>query len=203
MRILGLMAFIGALAFGQSALAAGGPPCVAGCTASGGSTFLVSNTDYALPDDGLLYNWSFHSDSAHPNVLISVQAPNEIFGLDLISNGDGTFNSVFGPNPFFTWTQFQQPGFTLIQVRGEASYNNCAGAVAGALCGYSSNIWGNGTSILVNTNDRVQIFASSSLAIPEPQTWLMMLAGLFGIGAAMRLSRRANPLRSPFTPAAR
>lgn len=187
---LAAAAAVCAIGIGGSARAGGNLPllCLTGCYASGGTTF-PSPTDYTVPDDGLLYNWSFWTDSAHPDVLISVQPPNEIFGLELISTGGGGFDTVLGPDPWFTWEQFQKPGFTLVQVRGQPSYNDCAGAPAGKVCGYFSNIWGNGTSITVNTDDLVEIFDASSLAIPEPQTWLMMVGGLFGVGAVTRMLR--------------
>jgi hypothetical protein len=179
-----------ALAPGIAAWASGGPPfCEYGCYAYGGTTF-GGRTDYTIPDDGVLYDWSFWSDSAHPDVLISVDPPDETFGLDLISNGDGTYHiDPDGPDPWFTWNVYQQPGSTLVQVRGEPSYNDCGDAPAGALCGYSSNIWGNGTTISVNTHDTVEIFDSARPAIPEPQSWLLMLLGFFGLGTLLRRGR--------------
>jgi hypothetical protein len=32
-------------------------------------------------------------------------------------------------------------------------------------------------------------------AVPEPETWAMMLLGFFGIGAAMRRAKPARPTR--------
>lgn len=189
MRILGLATIIGALALAQAAVAAGYPPCRNSCYADFGTTAPTS-TDYTVPDDGLLYDWNFSSDSAHPDVLIHVQPPNEVFGFNLIATGDGAFRFGDESSPWYSWREVQQPGFTLVQVRGQPSFNDCAGASAGQVCGYSSNIWGNGTSITVNTNDPVRIFVTSNLAVPEPHTWLLILSGFLGVGAAVRLERR-------------
>ena len=42
----------------------------------------------------------------------------------------------------------------------------------------------------VLTFDNVNGAQFSSVAVPEPSTWIMMLAGLGGIGAAARMARR-------------
>jgi hypothetical protein len=166
--------------------------CAGGCPVQGGALFDV---DYTVAADGQSYRWDLWSDAAHPDVLINLNAPNEAFDVDTISNGDGTFHTdSFLLGATFTWNEVVEPGHTTIFTRAlQTDFNHCSPASsAGEVCAAQFNVWGNGSSIWVNTQDPMTVFFSQS-AVPEPATWAMLLLGFFGLGAVLR-RRRATPL---------
>jgi hypothetical protein len=149
--------------------------------------------DYTVPTDGLLHEWDIWADN--PSAIISLQSPNELFGLSNISNGDGTFHSgLFAPS----WSGFlgetSSPGHLEILLRGPKDFNDCTSSTpAGVMCGAQNFIWGNGTQLSVNVQDVVHIWSTDTV-IPEPSAWLLMIVGVFGVGAALR-RRGRTPVR--------
>jgi len=162
--------------------------CAGGCPIQGGALFDV---DYTVAADGQSYRWDLWSDASDPNLLITLNAPNEAFDVDTVSNGDGTFHTdSFLLGATFAWNEIVQPGHTTIFTRAlQTDFNHCsAGSPAGEVCAAQFNVWGNGSAILVNTQDDVRVFFSQT-ALPEPATWAMMLLGFFGLGTALRRRR--------------
>jgi hypothetical protein len=188
MRIWGLIGFIAAMALGSSVHAAA--VCSSGCTTDAtGVVFLGAN--YTVPTTGGLIRWDLWSDAAHPNVLISVASPNDVFGVEKISNGAGGFSSQ-GYVPTFQWTETQLPGHTIIIASAPAPYDNCSGVIAsGVVCGVQGYVWGDNAGVSVNVQDVVRLVGVESV-VPEPTTWLLMLSGLFGLGLALRRARAAR-----------
>jgi hypothetical protein len=187
MRISGLVGLFAALVFAQAAHASVDfPPCMSGCTTDA-SGYVPFGTDYTAPTDGGLYRWDLWSDL--PNVLISVAAPNEVFGFQKVSNGDGTFHSI-DFTPTFQWTETQSLGHTVIIVGGAADFDTCSASTPlGVVRGAQNFIWGNGEQIKVNVPEVVHI-SGFAAAIPEPAGWGLMLTGFFGLGLALRRGRR-------------
>ena len=59
--------------------------------------------------------------------------------------------------------------------------------------GYDAGFFGAASSVApqyYSFNDAVSVAIA---AVPEPATWAMMLLGFFGLGAALRMSRRRQP----------
>src|SRR6478609_8000003 len=99
-RRLGL-AVVGAAAvvIGAGAPAqAGLVTCLTGCGVSGNS----GQFDYTVPSDGRFYRWDLITAS---DITATLQAPNERFTEERISNGDGTFMSVFVPSSPFVFDE--------------------------------------------------------------------------------------------------
>lgn len=187
MRIRGLVAFIGALAVGQAAHAT----VLTGTLTTDNSGYVPLGVDYTIPSDGRIYRWDLWADSAHPTALITLGSPNDVFAVGRVSNGDGTTHLDLAlPDPAYLWNAVYAPGHTTIFVEAPASFNSCSGATsAGVLCAVSNNVWGDAASLGVNVHDVVNI-SFSATAIPEPAAWLLMIAGVFGVGGVLRRRRR-------------
>lgn len=195
MRINGFVAFIAALALGQGAQAA----VLTGTMTTNNSGQIFPGVDYTIPSDGVTYRWDFFTDSAHPNAIITLGGPNDVYSTGRVSNGDGTTHIDFNtPAPNYVWNASYAPGHTTIFVGADPSFNNCSGATpAGVLCGVSNFVFGDSAPLSVDVKDVVTITFSaasvsgfSATAIPEPAAWALMLAGVFGVGAALRQRRR-------------
>jgi hypothetical protein len=181
----------GAMAVASAADAMVLENCGGGCMTD--FSGMLFNVDYTVPPDGQLYRWDLWTDTDHPDLLINVPHPNETFDTETVSNGDGTFyNDGFLLSPGYTWSETQAPGHTTIYAHNLGSnFNTCSAASpAGEICAASFNVWGNGTSVTVNSAQMVEIFFSQT-AIPEPATWAMMLTGFFGLGGVLRRRRAA------------
>ena len=85
-----------------------------------------------------------------------------------------------------------RPSHTTIYTSSlEADFNHCtASSPAGDICSASFHIWGNGSSIQVDTRNPVTVFFSQT-ALPEPSAWALMLTGFLGVGAMLRRRRAA------------
>ena len=194
MRIWGLLTIFATLALGQGVNAA----VLTGTMTTNNSGQIFPGVNYTVPSDGLTYRWDFFTDSAHPNAIITLGGPNDIFAIDKISNGDGTTHNAFSAtNPNFMWNAIYAPGHTTIFVEADPSFNNCSGAIpAGALCGRTNNVFGDSAALGVNVQDIVTITFSAT-AVPEPAAWALMLTGVFGIGAVLRQRRRMSREAQP------
>lgn len=186
MRIWGLLTIIAALALGQGAEAT----VLTGSMTTNNSGQIFPGVDYTLPSDGLTYRWDFFTDSAHPNAIITLGGPNDVFAIDKISDGGGATHSAFSASdPGYIWNVVYAPGHTTIFVGAAPSFNNCSAATpAGVLCGETNDVFGDSVALGVNVKDIVTISFSQS-AVPEPAAWALMLAGVFSIGAALRQRR--------------
>jgi hypothetical protein len=191
MRNWGWVGLVAALALGQAAEAQVLPSVGTVVLTTDSDGQLFPGVSYGIPADGVTYRWDLWSDSAHPDAIIYLGAPNDVFGFGEVGNGDGTTSLGF-VEPTYSWDETQAPGHTSILVRAQAPFSNCfAGTPYGVACAlWSSNVWGDDAPLSVNVADVVNI-TFSSVAIPEPATWLLMLTGAFGVGAALRLRRRS------------
>jgi hypothetical protein len=189
MRFRGLLTIIAALALGQSAHAAQ----LVGSMTTNNLGQVPFGVDYTVPSDGLTYRWDFFTDSSHPNALISLATPNLVSATEKVSLGNGMTRNVNIDDPAFTWDVVtSDPGHLSILVSAPASYNTCTAATAaGTICGMTYSIFGDNASLGVNVHDAVTI-SYIATAIPEPAAWLLMTAGVFSIGAALRQRRRVQ-----------
>ena len=114
MRIFGWLTFIAALALAQAAEAQVlGPGPTTITTDNTGQ--VIPGADYTILGDGVTYRWDLWADSAHPGALIYLGAPNDLFAVGQVSNGDGTTHFDFAlPDPIYTWDPTYAPGHTSI-----------------------------------------------------------------------------------------
>lgn len=180
------LAAIGSLAVAGHAAALTLGSCASGCVTDAGSLF---NVDYTVPADGRTYRWELWTDT--PGVLITLSSPNETFDADTVSNGDGTFHSdAFLLGAGFDWDETEAPSHTTIFTRTLMSnFDHCGPtSPAGEICAAQFNVWGNGAFVSTDSREDIKIFFSS-VAVPEPATWALMIGGFFGLGAALRRGR--------------
>lgn len=141
--------------------------------------------DYTVPTDGHTYKWIFDVTSTDPNASVFLSHPTQVEGFLVSPNGAGfdyTFTSAFS----YTFKETVKPGQTSILVKGPQDFNNCtSGSPLGQVCGAFYNVWGNGTYLELNATSPVTI-AFTALAVPEPETWAMMIVGMGMIGMAKR-----------------
>jgi hypothetical protein len=151
--------------------------------------------DYTLPTDGRLYLWNFSYTSADPNALFTVPIPNEVDEYVTYKTDTGLTTS-FGGN--WNFSEFQEtltPGLTSILYQAPLAFNTCATAMISDVtpCSSQYNIWGNSDPFGVIGASHLTI-TETLAAIPEPAEWAMLLAGLGGLGAALRRRRGYRPL---------
>jgi hypothetical protein len=167
--------------------------CSTGCTTASNGSLVV---DYTVPSDGQTYRWDLWSDASHPTAMITLAGPNDVNATARTSNGNGTtsFNPVF-TLPDFTWNEVVTPGHTEITVFGPPSFNFCAGNTpAGTVCNVNNSIFGDSVFLNVaNTSGPVSV-TFSSIAIPEPATWSLLIGGFLALGWALRRRRSAAGL---------
>jgi hypothetical protein len=200
MRIWGWATLIAALALGQAAEAQPStvlPPTGQTKTLTTDSDGWAFPIDYGIPADGVTYRWDLWSDSAHPDAMIYLEGPNDVFGFGEVSNGDGTATPQFVA-PTYRWDEIEAPGHTTILVQAQAPFSNCfPGTPYGVACALSASyVWADDVALKVDASDPVTI-TFSSVAIPEPATWLLMTAGVFGVGVALRQRRRTLRMAPP------
>lgn len=179
------------LSFAPAARAAVLTSCTTGCTTDSFGE-IPFGVDYTVPTDGHEYRWDLWSDASHPTAIITLEAPNEVFDVANISNGNGTTSShPFYSTPDFTWNEVMTPGHTAITVWAAPDFNFCpSNPAAGTVCAISNSVWGNAAFLTVNVDAPVTITFAST-AIPEPAAWSLLIGGFFILGWALR-RRRAS-----------
>jgi hypothetical protein len=187
MRGLALLALaVVLISFGPPARAASITSCTAGCPTNSSGTLQV---DYTIPADGQEYRWDLFSDASHPNAMIVLQSPNDVFSLVNTSNGDGTTSSSMTfPNDFH-WNEITAPGHTIITIWAPANFNFCSSnPPAGTQCSATNNVFGD--TVLLNAHvTGVDTITFTSVPVPEPATWSLMIGGFVAIGWALRRRR--------------
>ena len=179
------------VSFGPSAQAAVLSSCATGCLTDSSGALKV---DYTVPSDGLTYRWDLTTDPSHPTATITLQSPNDVFGIDHVSNGDGTTTMSF-ESPDFLFNEVIAPGHTTITVWSDADFNNCASNPAkGTICAADNSVFGNGANLKVaGVDSPVTItFAQTAIGVPEPAVWSLLITGFGGLGWALRRRRAAG-----------
>lgn len=152
------------------------------------------NVDFTVPPDGTEEQWDFWLDNADPNAAITLEHPNQVEGTFYYADAPTVpvfFQGVQG----YLWTETSSPGHLSIIVRGPANWNDCGEPGANGICGVEYRIWGNDTLLNVDSSLPGTLhWSETTLAVPEPATWAMMLVGFFGLGVMLR-RRLKSPLR--------
>jgi hypothetical protein len=168
--------------------------------------FGVDNGVYTSFDGELPYAGNYFlvignyvpSIATFAQTLATTPGQNYTFSLEWENNGDngpaGSTNQLF---------EVQWDGQTLYSVDGgynTQGYNLLSFDVVGtgsdtfAVSGYSLNS--------VNAVDNISVTPSSLIsAAPEPSTWLLMIAGVAGIGLMLRRANTSVGLRGAVVPA--
>ncbi len=164
--------------------------CTTGCTTDSSGSLTI---DYTVPSDGMTYRWDLYTDPSHPTATITLQSPNDVFGIDNVSNGDGTTTPNF-VIPGYTFNEVVAAGHTIITVWSDANFNNCAGnPAAGTVCSANNSVFGDSVDLKVNADSPVTItFAQTALGVPEPAVWSLMICGFGTLGWALRRRRAAG-----------
>jgi hypothetical protein len=181
------------LSFAPAARAVTLTSCAAGCTSDSTGAFLFG-VDYTVPADGRRYQWDLWADASHPTAIITLAAPNEVFEVYGISNGDGTASSeTFFSTSNFIWNEVKMPGHTEIQVWASVNFDFCPNTRAGSVCSRSNNVWGNAAGLTTGVSNAITItFAQTP--VPEPATWSLLIGGFGALGWALRRRRAAAAL---------
>ncbi len=150
--------------------------------------------DYTIPPDGHKYLWQISYTSADPDAKLELDPVSET-NLLLLSGPNGSDITLAPTNPVYIFDETFTPGLTSIIVKAQAQYNNCtASTPSGVICGDLVQVWGNGTSIRALSTSPVTFENFTVTAVPEPSTWLLSLAGLGVVGAALRVRASRRPL---------
>ncbi len=179
------------ISFGPPARAAVLSSCTTGCLTDASGSLKV---DYTVPSDGLTYRWDLTTDPSHPTATITLQAPNNVFGIDNVSNGNGTTTLSFAV-PNFLFNEVVAPGHTTITVWSDADFNDCASNPAkGTICSADNSVFGNGANLKVaGVSSPVTItFAQTAIGVPEPAVWSLLIGGFGALGLALRRRRAAG-----------
>ena len=165
--------------------------CTTGCTTDSSGSLTI---DYTVPSDGMTYRWDLYTDPSHPTATITLQLPNEVSGIDYVSNGDGTTTPNYVADPGYIFNEVSDPGHTIITVWSNPSFNNCTSTTAaGTLCRADNSVFGNGASLTVDVDSPVTItFAQTALGVPEPAVWSLMIVGFGTLGWALRRRRAVD-----------
>lgn len=188
MKCIAVLALLGAAAWADAAQA-----CVIapgnGCLVD--PNFQEGYADYSLTPDGHTHLWLLKMDGPDKKATLSLDAPNMIFGFDLIRQ-NGMAQSISGPDPEWSFSSIQH-GLTLyVATKMERAYNDCSlPGPEGVLCGRWGIVWGNGTGFLLDATGPMTIRISEIVGVPEPATWAMMIIGIAGVGTSLR-NRKQN-----------
>jgi hypothetical protein len=116
-------------------------------------------------------------------------------GGSLSSNGAGTYNGI----GFFVFAHLQGNWTTLGTATGDLDYLGANTGFDLSSLTYDSGT--NTTTLEVINNDYsdgelanvdFDLVGGPTSAVPEPAVWAMLIAGFFGVGAALRKSRKAQ-----------
>lgn len=151
-----------------------------GCRSLEGDIYV----NYALPDDGIQRTWTLTADD--PAALVTVSESFQVDGLALYKTATGIDAQIFDFD--FTFEQTTLPGITTIKVLAPKSFDNCGNALVGELCGRLYYVFGNPGRIIVQSSREFVFvrFAEAVSAVPEPQTWAMVITGFGALGAFAR-----------------
>lgn len=158
-----------------------------GCRSLGGEIYV----NYALPDDGIERIWTLTADD--PDALVTVDESFQVDGFALYKTATGVDSQFFDFD--FTFEQTTRPGITTIKVLAPKSFDNCANASLGELCGRLHYVFGNPGRISVQSSREIVFvrFAEAVSAVPEPEAWAMVITGFGALGAFARRRGRHLP----------
>ncbi|SFJ66720.1 PEP-CTERM protein-sorting domain-containing protein [Sphingomonas sp. NFR04] len=165
------------------------------CTAYGRETI-----DGRIPDDGRSYIFRAKVTAGVPVVI---SGPNEVQTFNLfrgdLAEWDGNWNVPFtytGPVLNASLSDADWSVYDWFFKPGVLPYDNCSqpGPI-GALCGRHTNwFWNAGGIYSTGSDEEPFMFSLELIAVPEPSSWALLIAGVAMVGATVR--RRSGSTRT-------
>jgi hypothetical protein len=148
--------------------------------------------DWTIPDDGVTYKWTFAIDQ--PGATVFVPGGNQVEFFESVKTPTGT-NDIYASGDTFPYrferVYEQGSNITTYFVHApKGKPDTCDTAAVGEICFLHYQVWNNGQPYSWSGTQGPFTMRISVLAVPEPASWAMMIAGFGLFGAWMRRVRR-------------